>query len=237
MTNTASEGIHLLREVIEASCKRLGSALQALDYPNGGVNGIFHESNLVAYLSHGFLSRPENFHCYAEAYFRDSSEPSSGSGRVDLLASDGQRAFVIEAKKFGDLGASKGACDDVKRMAKFIPRFSPAAVPRDGSWWTNSMERWGVIAIACQRPSVECVREAWLASGEDEARAAIWARKTGQESKEKIEERNEAFLDLWRCLNVKERVTVASSFICSGKHWKRSNDAWLLWAAFPLQKG
>src|SRR5690606_36262128 len=116
-------------------------------------NGIFHESNLVAYLSHGFLSRPENFHCYAEAYFRDSSDPSSGSGRVDLLAYDGQRAFVIEAKKFGDLGASKGACDDVKRMAKFIPRSSPAAVPRDGSWWTNSMERWGVIAIACNDPA------------------------------------------------------------------------------------
>ena len=236
MTNTTSEGINVLREIIEASCKRLGSALQALDYPNGGVNGIFHESNLVAYLSHGFLSHSEDFHCYAEAYFRSTSEPSSRSGRVDLVASDGKLAFVIEAKKFGDLGASKGACNDVKRMGKFIPRFSPAVVPRDGNWWTNSRERWGVIAIACQRPSVDCVHKAWLANREDEARTAIWERKPGGESQEKIEERNEAFLDLWKCLNEKERITIASSFICSGKHWKQSNDAWLLWAAFPLKQ-
>lgn len=221
MTTRETMEIPLLEEVVRDACAGFGAALVELDYPNGGIrDGIFHENNIIAYLAHELLNR--SFHCYAEAHVK--------GGRVDLLASDLQTAFVIEAKKFGNIGVSEGALSDVLRIRDFRAKGSTP----DNGWWDRLRQRWGVMVIGCQRPSARLIEEAWCTDSEGAAREAIQRRTRGREKLENFNARNEAFLTLWSGLR-ELSATVGVEPICSAERLNTSNSASLLWAAFQLR--
>lgn len=220
----AAMDIRILNEVIHDACSRLGQGLEQLDYPNGGIQaGIFHENNLIIHLAHEFLRR--GFHCYGEAYI--------DGGRIDLLASDLGQAFVVEAKKFGDIGASEGIRADAGRIANYIPKLSKASDGIDRSWWADTRRRWAVIVIGCQRRDATLIHEAWLAENSGQALEVISKRSRGREARDAFERRNRSFSALVHFLQDRDAKRGVET-ICSGSPWKGAHDASLLWAAFPL---
>lgn len=152
----------------KAACK-LGAALSALNYPNGGRDAVFAETNLLVYVGHGLMTCEMPFHCYAEA-------SHTNSRRIDMIAFDGHCALAIEAKLFGNIGyVSRSVEDDLRRLADFCPRLSPNADGFDAeNWWAKASEHWGLILIGSH--GGDAVRDAWKAKRSEEVEESLRTR-------------------------------------------------------------
>lgn len=201
------------------AARRLGAALDALDYPNGGRDATFAETNLVAYLVAGLLQSSPGFHCYAEAAHIQQR-------RIDLTGFDGRVAFALEAKKFGHVGKVVAALlGEMERIDQFVPRLSPTAEghePRD--WWGTATERWAVLAVASH--AGDEARKAWVALEHTESHEAQAGRSEWNDPR--------PIHGLVRELETRAHCVRDAAPICSGERWRNCADAWLLWAAYRL---
>ena len=220
-----------LKEVVEKSGERLGKALRALDYPNGGrAQGIFHENNLIIHLAHQLMEK--EFHCYAEAAVVD--------GQIDLLAYRDGIAFAVEAKMFGDPRQRVWeVMSDLARLETFTPLFSPPSdQPSAGhlpQWWASARERWGVVVIGYQRAGSREIGEAWTAHSDEVASDLIHKGNQARHRKETVDVISQRIVELRKDLRLRNAQTGACP-ICTGTHWQGADDAWLLWAVFPLSQ-
>ncbi|WP_152599864.1 hypothetical protein [Noviluteimonas dokdonensis] len=211
----------------ESAATRLGRALEKLEWPSGGKDAPCHEVNAVFSLAHCLGHLEPQFDLYAEGNL-------GRRGRVDLIGSNGEIAFALEAKGWGDIGdRANSILGDISRIQSFSPTASELAnnvVAVD--WWSQASKRLGIILITSFR-GVE-VAEAWTANDEGRAIESMSAYTTPTAMALNDNGEPQAFLHLYRKLR-EVRAECGASLITKGDRWKDCGEGWLLWAAFLLQ--
>jgi hypothetical protein len=205
-----------VKECLRNAASSLGAALDFLEWPNGGVNAHPDEHNVTAHLQASMSHLEPPFHFYSEARIEES-------GRLDLLASNGELSLAIEAKGFGGI-SKQSACliDDVNRLLRFSPSCYKAEDFTNRQWWEASTQRWGLALILSFRGSD--LQQAWCTNDDSAAMAALQKRQWGSNPAS-------PFMKL-RQLDWTERF---AANIPMDDRWKTAAaDGWLLCGAIAL---
>jgi hypothetical protein len=212
----------VLAESIDRGDRRLGRALELLEWPNAGTDAPCHEVNAILNISYHLQSAPEPFVTYAEGTM-------ANRGRVDLIGVNAELAMALEAKGWGRIHTqAQRALADWERLADFRPQLSEVA--GDGAaidWWLRAPQRWRVLVISSFRG--DAVKDAWLSADEATARSCMDAYAPAERCRE-VNGGAVGFLALWRAIAPPWR---RASHINDGSRWGAGNG-WVLWAAEPL---
>ena len=205
----------LIRECVVDSARRLGLALDALEWPSSGKNASPSELNALIGFQCAAMRSDPGFHFYSEGTMIDR-------GRIDLMGSNGHLHLAIEAKRLNDLSAS---AERVNSDLLFLGNFRPSChLPKPhvpSNWWgAPTGERWGLLLITSFLGN--SVREAWEAADADAARAIIQNRKRWRNF--------EPFISLRESPGLMR----FSAPITLPDRWKHESEGWVLAGAVPL---
>ena len=212
-------------QCFESAATRLRNALHRLEWPSGGKDAPCHEVNAVFSFAYCLGNLQPQFDLYAEGNV-------GKRGRVDLIGSNGEIAFALEAKRWGDIRERANSIfDDISRMEHFVP--TPSELANNAvaiDWWNAANQRVGIVMVTSFRGRE--VADAWAAP--DEARAVELMSTYAPSARAlDVEGEPQAFLRLYRKLR-ETGAECGASLITTGDRWKNCGEGWLLWAAFPI---
>lgn len=215
-----------IRDCIRHGAERLGRALVALEWPNGGKDAAPAEINALLNVGYFLQALPEPYDIYAEG--------SCASGRIDAMGFNGRIAFALEAKKFGGINAqANSAYNDLDRMREFRPemtqKLSDSAL-RPREWWSDASERWGIILISSFRGQE--VAEAWAA--EDENKFLAVMRTYTHESDRPATGPEGIPTGIHRLYQQFSHANRGAALVTDSTRWQDCGQGWFLWGAIPL---